>query len=159
MVTLANVSHQITQIINQRHIFVDDQIEDILALGLEVLGLDIAIVSQIRGNEYKVMHYHPLESGLSAGKIFKFAYTYCNITLKQNQLTDIPHMAISEHLRHPCYGVFSLESYIGMPIYLNNSLYGTLSFSSTEPRENFADSEKTLVKEMAKAVTGLLQLG
>lgn len=50
---------------------------------------------------------------------------------------------------HPCYAAFSLESYIGIPIYVDEKLYGTLNFSSTIPKnEGFSASDYTLVRLM-----------
>lgn len=155
----ATFSEQLKQIVNQNNIFSDNRIEDVLMLGLQTLKLDIALVGKVSGNEYKIMHYHPLESGLSSGKVFHLKDTYCDITLKHDRLIDIPHMAISKHLHHPCYEVFNLESYIGIPLYLGGVLYGSLSFSSPNAREPFTEAEKAIVKEMADAITDLLQLG
>lgn len=133
----------------------DDHLEHLLQVGLKLLNLDVAIISKIAGNTYTVDHFSGGE--LHRGQQFNLGHTYCSITTKQKQLVSINHMGISEHFRHPCYEVFKLESYIGVPTLLNGRPYGTLNFSSVAPREKpFTEEEQIFVRLMGETVNWAL---
>ncbi len=42
-------------------------------------------------------------------------------------------MKYSSINKHPAYEAFKLESYVGIPIKVNNEIFGTLNFSSPAP--------------------------
>jgi len=93
------------------------QIEHLLAVGLEYLELDVAIMSHVYDSTYTVEYF--VGEGLSQRQVFDLGLTYCSITTKrQQEVVAIHHMGISEYFRHPCYEAFQLESYIGTPILL-----------------------------------------
>ena len=60
--------------------------------------------------------------------------------------------------KHPCYTSRQLRAYIGSPISLNSEVFGTLNYSSLEPRENdfhldeimFIESQSKIVSETLK---------
>jgi diguanylate cyclase (GGDEF)-like protein len=58
---------------------------------------------------------------------------------------------------HPAYRKFQLGAYIGIPLYLNDELYGTLNFSSVQPKKQaFHSDDGELLKLMALWVEGEL---
>lgn len=133
----------------------DDHLDHLLHVGLNLLNLDVAIISKISGNTYTVEHFAGGE--LQQGQQFDLGHTYCSITTKQKQLVSINHMGISEHFRHPCYEIFKLESYIGVPIILNGQQFGTLNFSSVTPREKpFTEDEQIFVRLIGETVNWAL---
>jgi len=129
----------------------DAQLQNLLAVGLDYLKLDIAIISRIHGKQYTIEHC--VGEGLERGQQFDLGITYCSITTRQNQVLAIHNMAISEHFRHPCYEAFKLETYIGSPTRLNGNIYGTINFSSTESRDtSFTDEQRLFVQLMGEVV-------
>lgn len=111
----------------------DQQIETLLEFGTQEFGMQVGILSHIQGNVYTVEHFYPENAGLFKGQTFDVNATYCSITLGLRRPTAIHHMQNSEYHQHPCYDIFRLESYIGVPMYVHGQLYGTLNFSSLEP--------------------------
>ncbi|EGN76185.1 PAS domain S-box/PAS domain S-box/PAS domain S-box [Idiomarina sp. A28L] len=131
-----------------------------LALGSSYLGLELGIVSQIQESEYKVVAFTaPENAELKNGQTFALSNTYCDITLNANDVITIDEMKSSEYRGHPCYQSFTLESYIGVPLYVEGKRFGTLSFSSTTSRENsFRETEKQFIRLMARWVSTTLEL-
>ena len=111
------------------------QLNKALELTLDLLDLEVGIISHIVDDEYIVKHFYPEDSGLESGQTFPLGDTYCSITLDADEVVAIDEMKGSEYERHPCYEAFKLESYVGVQIIVENELYGTLNFSSSKPRE------------------------
>ena len=54
---------------------------------------------------------------------------------------------------HPLYLKFDLKSFIGTPIFVNGSFYGTLNFSSVPPRgTDFASYQREVIELMARDI-------
>ncbi|MGP4845055.1 PAS domain S-box protein [Marinobacter sp. 1Y8] len=122
-----------------------------LALGCELLGMPFGIISHIRGNDYEVLLQVSPENTLEDGQHFELGDTYCSVTLAQGQMLTIDHMGRSSYSGHPCYRAFSLESYIGTAMTVAGKPYGTLNFSSPDPRvpAGFSDTERDFIQLLA----------
>jgi hypothetical protein len=154
-----SASARLQQVGSQTEQSADERVDAILRLMLEVLELDIAIVSHIEGDRYTVKHFAPVESGLSVGQVFDLGVTYCSITVSYNRVVDIPYMELSEFNRHPCYTAFKLESYIGAVLQMGGERYGTLNFSSAKPRPPFTQGQRRLMQDATRMVQTLIERG
>ncbi|TGN38831.1 PAS domain S-box protein [Marinobacter confluentis] len=137
----------------------DIRIGKALRLASEFLKLPIAIVSEITSRVYSVRYFiAPDDSGLAPNVSFPLEHTYCSLLLQTRESLAINHMAESINRHHPCYDHFGLESYVAAPIFVRNQLFGTLNFSSPEPRKTpFTDTEVTFVTLLARWVAGVLE--
>ncbi|MEL6615842.1 MAG: response regulator, partial [Bacteroidota bacterium] len=135
----------------QRDLTFMEHAESIFATALDLLGLDIGILSRIEDDCYTVLACAVPEGvPLAPGDTFVFSDTYCSITLQSDDVVAIDHMERSAHRRHPCYEAFGLETYIGAPITSGGVIIGTLNFSSPEARSQpFDESDLDLVRLMA----------
>ncbi|GLQ30347.1 GAF domain-containing hybrid sensor histidine kinase/response regulator [Litoribrevibacter albus] len=143
---------RIYQITNEYKKGFDYQIQELLKLGLERFNLDIAILSNIEDGNYTVMHcVTPEGVELNPGDNFDLGITYCQITCTAREPVAIEHMGEDDkYSSHPAYAAFQLESYIGVPIRVNDRLYGTLNFSSPTPYpRQFRDVDIDALKLMA----------
>ncbi|MBO6586051.1 MAG: PAS domain S-box protein [Gracilimonas sp.] len=110
------------------------KIKNALKLTTDLLGFEIGIVSRIEGETYTIKHYYPETADLEEGMEFDLSQTYCSITLKSDDVVCINEMRTSPYKAHPCYSKFSLESYIGVPLIVDEEAIGTINFSSSESR-------------------------
>ena len=136
-----------------------EQLQRALHVGLDFLQLDIGIVSQIRGDEYKIFSVAaPPENQLHAGQAFKLSETYCDLVLKEEDLVALHYMGESEYRGHPCYQSIGLEAYIGVALEVEGLRYGTLNFSSVSSRnEPFTDGEKLFMRLLARWVSASIE--
>jgi len=120
-------------------------------MGCKRFGLEIGILSNIVGSTYRVVHQvSPEEVTLTDEAQFNLAETYCAVTLALNQPVFFEHVAESRIRNHPAHAAFALEAYFGIPIMVHGSVYGTLNFSSPNPRKlNFTDIDLDTIKKMA----------
>ncbi|MEZ4380188.1 MAG: ATP-binding protein [Nannocystaceae bacterium] len=127
-----------------------ERLRDALAIGRDFLGLELGIVSEIRGDDYRVVS-QVSPGGLADDQRFALGQTYCAITLEADDVVSIADMGGSEHSGHPCYAAFKLESYIGAPIRVRGEVYGTVNFSSAEHyRIGFDDGDREFIRLLAR---------
>ena len=146
------VIRRLYQITNEYRKGFDSQIAQLLAMGLERFDLDIGILSKVDGNTYLVEHcVTPEGVDLKSGDMFDYRSTYCEITCRSNGPICIEHCGEhNTYARHPAYQSFGLESYIGIPIFVDEELYGTLNFSSGNPYyREFKEFDIDVMKLMA----------
>ena len=112
------------------------QILKLLEMGCERFKLDIGILSKIVGDTYTVVHkVCPADIPLNVGDEFALGNTYCSITLQADKPVAYEHVEQSEICNHPAYKNFALESYVGIPIFVDGVRFGTLNFSSPYPMQ------------------------
>lgn len=146
------------KIVSQKSFDLNEHLYQALKLTTKLLGMEVGILSSTNGDVYTVKHHYSVDDNLENGQTFDLGDTYCSITLDSNKVVAINNMQKSPHKRHPCYEVFKLESYIGVPIYIDGSLYGTLNFSSSQPKRNkFIEADKTLIKLLAEWASSVIK--
>ncbi|XQW85242.1 PAS domain-containing protein [Thalassotalea piscium] len=124
-----NQLHQITSEVDKS---IDEKIQQLLKLGSQVFNLPLAIISEVNGSEYKVLYCQVPDNGISPGDTFDLENTYCVHTLTANEPIAFHHAGQSRIRHHPCYKGFGLESYIGVPLYVDGKCFGTLNFSGPD---------------------------
>ncbi len=146
------------KIVSQKSFDLNEHLYQALKLTTKLLGMEVGILSSISGKKYTVQHHFSKNNDLENGQTFELGDTYCSITLDSNKVVAINNMKESPYNRHPSYEVFKLESYIGVPIYIDDSLYGTLNFSSSRPKKNrFIEADKTLIKLLGEWASSVIR--
>lgn len=113
-----------------------DLIQAYLSTGCRIFKLKTGILAEIKNNEYIIKNIFSEEQNFSVDDSLNLDETLCSSTYSENKATiysDIDE--IREFRNHPVYLTFGLRSYIGIPITINNKLWGTLSFSSKDVTE------------------------
>lgn len=126
-----------------------------LQTGAELYGLEFGIISHITGDDYIVHSAVSPNGELEVGGKFNLPDTYCDAVVKSedtvtyNEVGKIPELS-----GHPVYVNMKLESYISTPIWYKGSIFGTLNYSSLEPRKNhFIDEERKFIEILADAIS------
>lgn len=129
-----------------------------IAAGIKIFGLDTGIVSHIQGDLYTVVDVvSPLEV-IHPGDEYPLEGTYCREVFDSNQVLGFPHVGRLPFMKdHPVYQNLKLEAYLSAPIEVDGKLFGTLNFTSTEPRqEGFSVHEQDLIRLMGQAIGNYL---
>ncbi|WP_439860197.1 PAS domain S-box protein [Pseudomonas sp. MBLB4136] len=135
-----------------------EQLRQALQLGARFYQLPLAIISQIEGEDYRVLVQVSPADSLRDGQCFPLGDTYCSIALGSDEVLAIEHMARSPHASHPCYRQFALECYIGLPVWVGGRRFGTLNFSAAEPREQpFDEADHEFLRLFARWVGTTLE--
>ncbi len=137
---------------------IDQQIIQTLKTGCDMLGLDIGIIGHVVDKVYTVLYCFDQSNTITQGLKFNLDITYCSITLAENDVVAMDHVKISEYRNHSCYKEFKLETYIGVPLSVKGEIFGTINFSSPQPREiPFSNSDKEFIRLMGRWVSTMIE--
>ncbi|MCX6045440.1 MAG: PAS domain S-box protein, partial [Chloroflexi bacterium] len=134
------------------------KIQALLIMGRQRFGMAIGMLSRIEEEAYEVMEVYAPGIDIVKGARFALSQTYCQRTIEANGPVCFEHAARSDWAYHPCYAVFNLESYLGTTVTVTDHIYGTLSFSSPDPRTlPFKAADREFLSLMAQWVGGELE--
>ena len=136
-----------------QHANLQDFWADYLQTGCRMLNLSTGIISEVNDCIYKIVAVEsPLD--LEVGNESPCVDTYCaEVVETQTTITFTQVGKVESMQNHPVYLNLKLESFIGTPIFVSGSLYGTLNFSDTNPRKSeFTPEEIKIVELMARDI-------
>jgi signal transduction histidine kinase/ActR/RegA family two-component response regulator len=126
------------------------KINKLLIFGLEVLELELGIISKVDENSYTVLYAITPDNSLLPGTVFDLQGTYCVHTLSAGSALAFHKASQSAIANHPCYINFQLESYIGAPIKIGDKIFGTVNFSSAKDSLAFNDDAYDYIELFAQ---------
>ncbi len=138
----------------------DEQINETLKLGCQLLGMEIGKVSHVDKpkNTNTFLNVVAPEGYLvTAGQEIPLDKTFCSFTINADAPVAIPHVQESKHARYPCYEFSQVESYVALPLYVNQVNYGTVSFASVQPREAFTENDIDLLRLITNWISVTLE--
>ncbi|HOP49304.1 MAG TPA: hypothetical protein PK887_01620 [Ignavibacteriales bacterium] len=124
-----NLLNDLNTINNKKHVSFYHTIIDYIQLVKKSFNFSTGILASIENSTYKIYAIDSSEFNFEANTDFEITETLCEFTIKNNEFTvfaDLNHFP--ELANHPVYLNFQPKCYAGIPIYVNNSLWGTLSF-------------------------------
>jgi PAS domain S-box-containing protein len=134
------------------------QLRQALQLGADFYAVPLAIISQIDGEDYRVMAQVSPPGGLEDGQRFALGDTYCSMVLHGDDVLAIEQMGKSTHASHPCYPLFALETYIGIAISVAGQRFGTLAFCAHEARHSpFDEADREFLRLFGRWVGATLE--
>ena len=110
-----------------------DKIQELLSLGRRRFGQTISFISRIHDNQWEAIEACADDSKITKGNIIDERLTYCHQVISSHEPLIIEHAGTSEWRIHPGYELTHWETYLGVPIYVDNQIYGTLGFASPTP--------------------------
>ena len=128
------------------------QIGAVLELASDYLDLETGLLAAVDGQEYTVEHActadEPIEAG---GTTFDLSETFCEQVLDRDSPVGFASTAAAKVTAHPAHESQGLAAYLGAPVYVHGEPYGTINFSSSDPREHeITESEETFVRLVAQ---------
>ena len=124
-------------------------VERVLELGREYLGMTAGFVADIDGETCTVEHASAADE-LPAGPV-DVADTHCSLVAEAEALVGFHEPDAVAAATPAALHQQAVEAYIGAPIRVDGSLYGTVSFSTPDGRrEPFSDDERALVRLFAQ---------
>jgi len=134
------------------------QLRSVLTIGARYLGLPCGFVSHVQGNQYQVK--------ISVGQkcqrdvIGAVANCFCDVTLNNKDVFCCDEIKQSDYANHHACKVNNVDTYIGVPIWLQGNIYGVLSFESEHSRHQiYDDLDKDFMRLLARWVSVTLERG
>jgi PAS domain S-box-containing protein len=136
----------------------DSQLSAALEVGVNLLGLEIGVITRTDGDVYTVLHAHSADGSIQRGQKLLPSQTYCDLTYQVNDLVAIENMGESPYKDSACYALMGMETYIGVPLMVYGQRFGTLSFVGRAPRrEPFTAFDKDFFLLIGQWVSSLLE--
>ncbi len=118
-----------------------ESIRQALQVAVNHLHLEYGILSRtsIVTNQCRIVVQTSPPGTLQDGQSFDLGMTFCSRTLECNDVLAIPNVLQSEFRSHPCFLNLNVAAYLGAPIRVNGSVFGTINFSSGHGRDHDFD--------------------
>jgi PAS domain S-box-containing protein len=129
------------EILNQSGQPFSDQFATALRMGVQLLELELGIISRIHDGKYRVVQCYAPNLPLSAGQVFDLDKTYCSLAYDAGHLVDVNPVSTSPYKDHDCYQTFHQDAYIGFPLMVNGERFGSLTFTSRKSRMRPFDND------------------
>jgi diguanylate cyclase (GGDEF)-like protein/PAS domain S-box-containing protein len=155
----AEVLRAVHDVVNrQTQTLSTDRINELLRLGCHYLNTQYGIVSQVEDTLYTVKFSYADHDPVPPGSRFDLGDTYCSITLEAENVVATTHASKSKpYAGHPCYQQFQLQTYLGLPITINGTVWGTVNFSSPQVRSHpFSELDIELMGLICSAIETIL---
>ena len=128
-----------------------EKVRDLLVMGLDEYGMDVAILSRVDGDTYTIVTAVSPDNTLQPGMNFNLANTYCRHTLNDGHPTGIEKTTKELGVDHPFYTRKAIASYLGTAVYVRGKVYGTLNFSSYIPyKDRFTTEDLRFLQLMSQ---------
>jgi diguanylate cyclase (GGDEF)-like protein/PAS domain S-box-containing protein len=109
---------------------------DHLETGKRILGLPTGMISRIEGTTYRVLAVSSPLDQLRAGQVHPLSNLYCEQVIRERRPVAHHHIGLDAKVSlYPVYNDTGLERYLGAPLWVNEQIYGTLSFSDRAPQD------------------------
>jgi PAS domain S-box-containing protein len=129
----------------------ETKVERVLDIGRRHLDVETAAVVAIDGSDCVVEHAVSPHDSVAPGMESDLEDTYCSLVTSADGPVDFHRSTAADAERRPVDRRDGLEAYVGTPINVDGDRYGSLNFSSTDPRSHaFSDEERTLVRLFAQ---------
>ncbi|ODN43599.1 ATP-binding protein [Piscirickettsia litoralis] len=131
-----------------------------LNAGIQLLGLETGFLSEVDGDDHKIVASISSLAELKKGSVSKLDQMYCETVVRHKRTVTYLHVGAIRAMRdHPACKELGLQSYIGMPVFIDQKFYGTLGFVSTEAREEEFDwFDLEIAEMMARTLGDALEL-
>ncbi|WP_435186268.1 PAS domain-containing protein [Halobellus sp. EA9] len=149
-----DVLQELQAVVAESGVATDTRLRNLLEVGCRTLDLEIGIISRIQDSDYTVEAVHAPEADIEAGDQFDLESTYCAEVVGTDSVCSFVDAVSDGKETHPAYREFELESYIGVPLVVDDTRYGTVNFSSPTTRvAPFGALERTFVELVAQLVS------
>ncbi len=129
----------------------EQQLRGALDVGARYLGLPSGAVSEVHGNQYQIK--------ICVGKnrehktIGPLSNYFCEMTLRDKDVFSCDEISQSEYAQHYACKHQNIDSYIGVPIWLQGKIFGVLSFDAERSRHQAYDElDKDFMRLLARWV-------
>lgn len=149
------ILHSLHDFSSQQDLGFEARTQALLGAGCLYFDLPIGILTRLSDQTFEIMSAVTPEETFTAGERFPLADTFCGFTIGTHKAAVYPDVVEAGLGNHPCHRKFGMRTYVGIPLHVRGSFYGTLVFASQEPRERpFKRSEVRILELMGRWVAG-----
>jgi signal transduction histidine kinase/DNA-binding response OmpR family regulator/CHASE1-domain containing sensor protein len=136
---------------------IEQKLEELLKMGCGWFKMEIGILARIKTaesqldyQEYEVIAVYDPNRLIHRGNTFDLNHTYCRETIKSSESVYIKSTG-NDWFKNPAFAAsyqVPIQSYFGAQVIVGGSVYGTLSFSSTQVDSIQVDSTQVFCTQV-----------
>lgn len=151
---VASTWNRLNLMIQQGELGSSERIQLLLNSGLDAFQMDIACLTRLDENCLTIIYSNKSKW---QGSQFSMYQTLCQFTIENEDVVADNNL---ENIDWDDYGIIEglrFGAYMGLPIYIENQIFGTLFFASHSPRtREFSAREQAYLKIMASSFRNLI---
>ncbi|WP_246844300.1 EAL domain-containing protein, partial [Hydrocoleum sp. CS-953] len=129
------------------HNKIEELFADYLQAGCKIFGAETGVIGEVKGELFIIKSVQSNLDYFARGKDFNLGDILCNKVVAEQRTIFSNELQESEAKGMP------IKLYIATPIFVNNQIYGTLSFSSPQARtKEFEFHEQEIIELMAEGI-------
>ena len=133
------------------------QLKEALAVAAKYLGMDIGTLSKVENDNCIVDVHSSPDDALYDDLVIPFDESYCSLLFQTDDIIFIEKMKSSQYANLRCYALMGFESFIGLPLWVDDQRYG-LEFKSYQEHFNGYDAtEFDFLHLFSRWVLGLIR--
>jgi len=146
---------EIYGVISRKDLDFEEKVERLLEIGQNALKAETAALSHIDGDMYVFEIVRDRTGAIEAGDAVPLDATNCERAVVEEQTLVLADIAADrpELTAKAGYTEMGISCYLGTPVIVDGSVYGTFCFYGTEPRDSFSEWEVTLVELMGNWIS------
>lgn len=134
-ITVEEIIHDIFEIGAMQTIPTIQKIESALILANEFLGTDTAAIGLISGNSFLIRCAISTGTRVKTGSSYSIHDTFCLRICQTNERLTIKDMKEEGYEGQTCYKKFGYETYLGVPLLIDNNVVGTLHVAHSKKKK------------------------
>ncbi|MFI5323721.1 MAG: PAS domain-containing protein [Thermodesulfobacteriota bacterium] len=137
---------------------IETQLVETLKAGAGLLSMEVAGVGRLTGKNCRVLYCYDEMGRVTQGLECELLKTYCKITLSNDDVVAMDHVRETEYRNEEFFRGYGFESYIGVPLRIDGTVFGTLNFASPHPRkEPFVKADKDFIRLMGRWISTMIE--
>ncbi|MCJ8276756.1 MAG: ATP-binding protein [Bdellovibrionales bacterium] len=135
-------------------------LKEYLSTGCEIFNLELGVASHIVDDCYKIDSVGHNFFNLKSGMELSLSETFCQEVIRKGETLFVSNASQSDVFKsHPAYLKTGMASCVSCAIRVGDKIYGTLCFTSKNPRtELFKDEEIEILEMMAHSVGQFIEV-
>lgn len=128
-----------------------ERFQKTIEIGRGFFGMEFGLINKLEENEFEIQNISPAKGEYTAGFRSDVESSYTNLLIRENRILAIDDIENTAHARSSAYKKYHKRSFIGILLYVNDELYGSLNFFSEEKRNiPFSDGEISFLRSMGE---------
>ena len=132
---------------------------ELLKLGQDIFECESGLFSRLDGGFFHVRGISGNAGGVQVGDRLAVENTLCALMVGSHEPLALNDLEANDTQCHPALLPGAGSRYIGIPLYLDGALYGTMSFACNTPRPTpFTNDDLELISLMASGLSAGIKL-
>ncbi len=150
--------HALNEIASLSSVDPDEQLRQALGLAVRYLGLTHGCICEVKAGRNVLRVEYALRDSEATQQSQPLSQTYCSLVLAAKDVVAEDNIPNSPLVESTAFNHSEQESYIGVPLWIDGELYGTLAFSSHKSRKHEYDRlDKDFVRLLARWISTVVE--